>query len=133
MKASNFIHNGLYSVKDNIVRYNALNGHLYLLDGRFFGSVYENIETKIIETHLENGIWADVKGIPLTEDILKANARKDISPDEEIPDGWVFGNHIGMIWNNDYLDFGLIQIRYVHELQHTLHICGLNDINFKIA
>lgn len=52
--------------------------------------------------------------IPITEEFLKDNARKDITPDEDVPNGWVFGNSVGMIWENGYLDFGLCNpIRYV--------------------
>lgn len=73
--------------------------------------------------------------IPLTEEMLKANGfvyNKGC---------WWFGKSLFML--NEFIDGGYcasafheqVFINYVHELQHALRICGLNELadNFKIG
>ena len=66
----------------------------------------------------------DVEPIPITYEILEKNFAKD--------DCWLnafyINDHIHIydtaegFWNIQYLE--LIEIRYVHELQHCLRLCG---------
>lgn len=66
--------------------------------------------------------------IPLTDDMLKANGIDEGELSYEFYDGYhffLFKNatsvHVGAIW-------------FVHELQHALRLCGLEELadNFKI-
>ena len=79
-------------------------------------------------------VWfEDIKPIPLTPEILEKN-------------GWWYD--VEDMWLHDEVDFGIerwnggfqcydinqIKLHSVHQLQHTLRLCGLNDLadNFKI-
>ena len=78
-----------------------------------------------------------VKPISLTEEILKANGfdHNGNKLSYYVKDGdWVFtireiGGMLAISLADDYA-----VLAYVHELQHTLRLCGLNDLadNFKI-
>lgn len=70
-------------------------------------------------------MWYEIEPVPLTEEILKANGLNDCSM---FYDGWNFELtnkkmvvSVGVIW-------------FVHELQHALRLCGLNDLadSFKV-
>lgn len=92
----------------------------------------------------------DVEPIPLTEDILKANAFEVCydSCYQTKFNIWSFDEKTCVEYKiskqtEDYnhlkifIDGGervSIPIRYIHELQHALRLCGLNDLaeNFKI-
>lgn len=99
----------------------------------------------VIETDNESLV-----GIKLTKDILKrnnwVNDMYSILPIDEnkyIQYYW-YENRLRCIWNgvDEYenhsevtdIIFQCRNIKYVHELQHALKLCGLNDlaINFKI-
>lgn len=87
----------------------------------------------------------EIEPIPLTEEILEANGfvdrghagfqrLKDELCDRHLTfymNGMMFGD--GMPYEDDYCNM-LHNIKYVHELQHALRLCGLNDLadNFKL-
>lgn len=82
----------------------------------------------------------DTKPIPLTEEILKANGF-DYYSDEYVywldedglePPFRIFRNSKGVLRIS--VGYKLVVLRYVHELQHALRQCGLNELadNFKI-
>lgn len=87
------------------------------------------------------GIYArHIEPIHLTEKILKANGFKGSKIF-----GWIYMNDVhdikitvwllsGTVEIDTYRDNLVVHPQYVHELQHALRICGLNDIadNFKI-
>ena len=96
---------------------------------------------------------ADLQPIPLTPEILDTNfeekgiegfyQRHNLVPyvvdvsDVDIPNEFI--SKWNFVWDEvgKYLtieDDPLIKIRYVHELQHALRLCGLNELadNFKI-
>lgn len=84
---------------------------------------------KTIETFREE----DVRPVPLTENILDCACEQDQRKDVE----WYFFKHNPYQWRfaitgtqND-VD---VQIAYVHEFQHVLRVCGLNEIarNLKV-
>lgn len=68
--------------------------------------------------------------IPLTPEILEKNGF-NLSRDKSgigILDTYWLGEGIGFrlhSFETDYYQFGLAKIRYVHELQHTLRLCGI--------
>lgn len=69
--------------------------------------------------------------IPLTPEILKKNGF-NLSRDKSgigILDTYWLGEGIGFRLHNfetDYYQFGLAKIRYVHQLQHALRLCGIS-------
>lgn len=72
--------------------------------------------------------WCDrVKPIPLTEEILKPNGLDPISCCDLSMPHWFMSLRSG----NHHVE---MPFQYVHQLQHALRLCGLNDIadNFKI-
>lgn len=75
--------------------------------------------------------------IPLTEDILKANGfeHRDFTSGNSMH----YDHSVTVYLNKDGEIFMLIGgeqrwVRYVHELQHALRLCGLNELadNFKV-
>lgn len=83
--------------------------------------------------------YDDVEGIPLTEEILKANGFRFI--DEKrlffVPDE---GGSISYQTVTHFVSVGCDgsvrkNIGFVHEFQHALRLCGLNDMadNFRIG
>ena len=100
----------------------------------------------------EGGEWCDfyddIKPIPLTPEILEKNSiKKRGDNDEYAVFGWE-GMKQWYVTLEDFkpqYDFWFItssdrdlnvsgKIRYVHQLQHVLRLCGLNDLadNFKV-
>ena len=72
-----------------------------------------------------------VKPIPLTDEILvKSGFRKQNNSSGVIKlDTYWLGEEFGFrihSFETDYYQFGLAKIRYVHELQHALRLCGIN-------
>lgn len=96
-------------------------------------------DTYVLHTWTANDYSRDiqVKPIPLTAEILERNAYPD--------DGswYCFGDfyvaHYGDCYvihqdsDDDKREF-LCRINYVHQLQHALRLCGLNELadNFKV-
>lgn len=106
----------------------------------------QNLVTDIV---LEKDIESIV-GIELTKDILKKNnwvndlySILPIDKNKYLQYYW-YENRLRCIWNgvDEYenhsevtdIIFQCGNIKYVHELQHALKLCGLNDLvkNFKI-
>lgn len=93
----------------------------------------------------EQSFIGDTKPIPITEDMLRENFtlwhqseyRKEYEYDKE--DGYVnvimrpshFYLHVMV--GNDEFNFHM-KVSFVHELQHALRLCGLNELadNFKV-
>ena len=96
-------------------------------------------------TKVEYGKILDCKPIPLTPEILEMNGWHGdelgwvIEPTNGFDEylniifrtGKVFSLEIHRIYGNDML---LKSIHYIHELQHALRLCGLNDManNFEV-
>lgn len=95
-------------------------------------SLYGNVQVRSIPNGEQ--IWTP---IPLTAEILEKNAYPDNGS------WYCFGDfdvaHYGDCYvihqnpNDDKREF-LCRINYVHELQHALRLCGLNELadNFKV-
>lgn len=76
--------------------------------------------------HIDN-----LEPIPLTPEILEKNEfRKQNNSSGVIRlDTYWLGEEIGFRLHSlgtDYYQFGLAKIRYVHELQHALRLCGID-------
>lgn len=82
-------------------------------------------------------VGRDLEPIPLTEEILKLNG---FIHKETMDEWWheeydpVWGMRLSDFELTDEFKFGRAKITYVHELQHALRLCGLNDLadNFKV-
>lgn len=109
----------------------------------------KNIQWNYGEMFCPNGepvIGRDLKPIPLTPGILEKNGF--VFNNEYFPEVWtskdsrVILTQEGTSWktwyihiySEDFSTIGDVECDYVHELQHVLRLCGLNDLadNFKI-
>lgn len=94
--------------------------------------------------NVELGIFV-ASGVPLTEEILKANGFEDETADfwklrvDDKPHHYNFRLNKGGVFGGDGYNMNCniytITIKYVHQLQHALRLCGLTDMadNFKIS
>lgn len=99
------------------------------------------VDEEYREDDVIDGVSA-ITPVPLTEEMLKANGFKYKEIDNEWwhYDEFPFSDfQIGYEDEDDkcvIFDFGTtnIKVNYVHELQHALRLCGLNELadNFKI-
>lgn len=81
----------------------------------------------------------DIEPIPLTEEVLKANGiptngdtnffDSDINYYLELQ--W---EDCKLWWTINLAEYSIMPFTYVHELQHAMRLCGLNELadNFKI-
>lgn len=100
------------------------------------------VGTFISKVNIENLIdnrdgKMEYEPVPLTEEILKKNGfvHKDTMEEwwhEEYNPEW--GIRMSDFELTDEFKFGRAKITYVHELQHALRLCGLNELadNFVI-
>lgn len=116
MKANELMHNDWYS---------GLNG----------SNERDNFQFDIYDLDF----WGDCEPqpIPLTKEILKENGfiHKDTMEEwwhEEYDPTW--GMRMSDFELTDEFKFGRAKINYVHQLQHALRLCGLNELadNFKL-
>ena len=95
-------------------------------------------DTYVLHTWTANDYSRDiqVKPIPLTPEILEKNGWKHdgIFMDKRIDENTCFSwsDRLGAILYQNY--YHMCDCKYVHTLQHTLRLCGLNDLadNFKV-
>lgn len=80
----------------------------------------------------------EISPIPLTEEILKANGfeKRDGHYANGISDCYYKNGFALSFREKFYIYCGMVSllVNYVHELQHTIRICGLSDLadNLKI-
>lgn len=95
-----------------------------------------SVRIKYSEDFAGNGEWADkISPIPLTPDILEKNGFQ-----KEYARPWMLYRLDNMgLYKQEFgyaTSFGMSMrpLRYVHELQHALRMCGLDKLadNFKI-
>lgn len=78
----------------------------------------------LAESHL-------LQGVPLTREILEKNGFNLSSDKSELGtlDTYWLGSELGAFrihrLNNGDYQFGLAKIKYVHQLQHALKLCGI--------
>ena len=138
MRTSELIHNGLYMVKGEYVRYHAIYGTFFQPNGKNRVAYVGNGEDVLC---LDDDVWCIdgyrkemVDPIPLTDEIYLLNG---------------FVRHSKLTWIHPKSRFifpipnkyvcvtafnGCVEIRFVHELQRVMHVCGLYDEvkNFKL-
>lgn len=97
-----------------------------------------HIRTDMSDTWYEEGIENLLEPIPLTPEILEKNA--DSHFDERVYDIYCFHNEedddahlveitfgFGRIeWTINGNEYGIAEIKYVHELQHVLRLCKVD-------
>lgn len=108
--------------------------------------VYNNsFTTQVTQVNEDNEVWTrkdpflpneNIMPIPLTEEILKANGFETNGEKDAI---WY---RVGTLFNLETEDGSFVKdmcgekvtFSYVHEVQHALRSCGLNELadNFKI-
>lgn len=117
-----------------------------LMIGDWVRNALLNEVFKMNTTSMRNMCWDEDNGmarytiepIPLTEEILKANFKEGAMKDFYYTDGIeIYVNEAGV---NVVAKFGIYGSHldyyclYVHELQHALRLCGLNELadNFTV-
>lgn len=92
------------------------------------------VDLPLLMTEYQDNVDSEfVKPIPLTEEILEKNGFKQ----GEFINDYILDDATFYLveFNHSYLyEESDIEINYVHELQHLLRLCGLNELanNFKI-
>lgn len=157
IKEYDLIHNGLYMIDKKVARFNVHNHFFYSQDGNIMGFLTRMLRSYALACHVSEK-KADRLGmesknhhiypIPITKDILEKNGW-EYFPKEENPKGYAFYYIDDLEYNvsasiyDKYFDCQIcnnhsllshLHIHYVHEIQHALHLCGLNDLadNIKI-
>lgn len=74
---------------------------------------------------------SEIKPIPLTPEILEKNGFRKQNNSSGVTklDTYWLGEELGFrihSFETGYYQFGLAKIRYVHELQHALRLCGID-------
>lgn len=148
MKASELMIGSLVEHNGYVYKVMGIYGNAKFVD--LFPCEHRNKENELLGplTVMEQGI----SPIPLTEERLKANGWKNIRSIiygcefEEVIKGEIhhfdvpFRVGISPAYCHEKMfttinDDLLLNIEYVHELQHALRLCGLNDLadNFKVS
>lgn len=106
----------------------------YLIKYGVIAEIYGRyVAVKVGERLYQLPIFA-ILPIPLTEEILLANGFNHQISMNNVDHGWNLGN----VWLTKDLELFVykthIKLSYVHELQHALRQCELNEIadNFKV-
>ena len=74
---------------------------------------------------------ASVHPIPLTPEILKKNGLANDPygchfEEDEYMELEISAEEEGIYWTINYNEYGILKLKYVHELQHALRLCGIN-------
>lgn len=97
--------------------------------------VQEGVNEEYFQGDLDWIEWDEIDPIPLTEEILKVNGFDLSICCEFYRHKYNKNLKFKLLGNELIICFGKLKtIQYVHELQHALRLCGLNDLadNFKI-
>lgn len=74
--------------------------------------------------------WSEIEPVPLTPEILEKNGERDNDAIYSLGDGYEWLELTvcadGSVWWTINLDeYQITRLRYVHELQHALRLCGI--------
>lgn len=92
----------------------------------------ENYKSEFDEEWYSEAYIKDLKPIPLTSEIFEKNGFRLQSDRSELGtlDTYWLGNELGAFrihrLNNGDYQFGLAKIKFVHQLQHALRLCGID-------
>lgn len=120
MKPYEFIDGGLYKVGDKVVKYD-FSSH-YFVDGKYHYALSRSGPRDVTVVTPITFTIAPLEPIPLTAEILEKNGL------DKVPE-------LSMVLNRDTMPlYHSPMLYYVHELQHALRLCGLNELadNFKV-
>lgn len=76
--------------------------------------------------------WSDnIKPISLTPEILEKNGLANDPYDchfeeDEYMDLEISSEEEGIYWTINYNEYTILKLKYVHELQHALKLCGID-------
>ena len=105
----------------------------WVLDGKKPAQITGIMCDDLFETTLSPSVGGEcVYPIPLTPEILEKNGfnlSRDKSGIGILDTYWLgaeFGGFRIINLETDYYQFGLAKIKYVHQLQHALRLCGID-------
>lgn len=104
--------------------FNKNTGKYQQVHPHFFGQVSRQVNEK---TDLDLGLWFNVFPIPITPEILEKNGWTYNDVDKVFYPAQLRGELpyiVGM--NGVFRVRDFCEIRYVHELQHALRLCGID-------
>ncbi len=98
-----------------------------------FGKVSALLPSGAVETEIEGavGLSSSVDPIPLTPEILEKNGfvktiHQDLYKNTYLLDRFFIHEHHNKVkFPYCWIDLGDTDIKYVHELQHALRLCGI--------
>lgn len=90
-----------------------------------------HIRTDMSDTWYEEGIENLLEPIPLTPEILKKNGLANdphgcYFKEDEYMALEISVEREGIYWTINYNEYGILKLKYVHQLQHALRLCGIN-------
>ena len=153
MKATDLIHGGYYILgEEEIVKFYALNGHFYTLDDRCMGISIADADTGELDFLVHGESCMKIAPMPLTEEILEKNGfqrgtivpskfYRNIDNEQIMLCLYDFCYELEYVHWNESNDADITHhldvqqpMRFVHELQHALRLCGLHDLadDFKV-
>lgn len=89
-----------------------------------------HIRTDMSDTWYEEGIENLLEPIPLTPEILKKNGLANDPygchfKEDEYMELEISAEEEGIYWTINYNEYGILKLKYVHQLQHALRLCGI--------
>lgn len=74
--------------------------------------------------------WSEIEPVPLTPEILEKNGERDNNAIYSFGDGheWIeltVYKDGSVWWTINLGEYQITRLQYVHELQHTLQLCGI--------
>ena len=90
-----------------------------------------HIKTDMSDTWYEEGIENLLEPIPLTPEVLEKNGlANDLYgchfDEDEYMALEISAEEEGIYWSINYNEYDILKLKYVHELQHALRLCGIN-------
>ena len=90
-----------------------------------------HIRTDMSDTWYEEGIENLLEPIQLTPEILEKNGLANDPygchfEEDEYMDLEISAEEEGVYWTINYNEYAILKLKYVHQLQHALRLCGIN-------
>ena len=90
-----------------------------------------HIRTDMSDTWYEEGIENLLEPITLTPEILEKNGLANDPygchfKEDEYMELEISAEEEGIYWTINYNEYAILKLKYVHQLQHALRICGIN-------
>ena len=90
-----------------------------------------HIRTDMSDTWYEEGIENLLEPITLTPEILEKNGLANDPygchfKEDEYMELEISAEEEGIYWTINYNEYAILKLKYVHQLQHALRLCGIN-------